>query len=53
MDLDNLRANTTWTDIYAEPTGFDYIIVNGKVSDPTVKADKPTFGRVLLKTKGD
>ncbi|MEZ5757734.1 MAG: amidohydrolase family protein [Emcibacteraceae bacterium] len=53
MDLDNLRANTTWTDIYAEPTGFDYIIVNGKVTDPSVKADKPTFGRVLLKTKGD
>ena len=53
MDLANVKANTTWTDIYAEPTGFDYVIVNGRVTDTAVKSSEPTYGRVLLKTKGD
>ncbi|MBT5072260.1 MAG: amidohydrolase family protein [Kordiimonadaceae bacterium] len=53
MDLDNLRANTTWTDIYAEPTGFDYVIVNGHVIDTAPKSSGAIYGRALLKTKGD
>lgn len=53
MDLHNVKANTTWTDIYAEPTGFDYVIVNGHITDTSVKSSQPTYGRVLLKTKGD
>lgn len=53
MDLENVKANTTWTDIYAEPTGFDAVIVNGNVTDTSVKSSSPIFGRVLLKTKGD
>lgn len=53
MDLENVRANTTWTDIYAEPTGFDAVIVNGKVTDTSAKSSSPIFGHVLLKTKGD
>ena len=53
MDIENIKANTTWTDIYAVPTGFDYVIVNGHVTDTAVKSSEPTFGRVLLKHKGD
>lgn len=53
MDIDNVKANTTWTDIYAEPSGFDYVIVNGKITDTSVDSGEPTFGRVLLKNKGD
>jgi N-acyl-D-amino-acid deacylase len=53
MDLQNVKANTTWTDIYAEPTGFDYVIVNGHVTNTVPKSSEPTYGRVLLKTKGD
>ena len=53
MDIQNVRANTTWTDIFAQPTGFDYVIVNGKVADTTPNSSEPTYGRVLLKTKGD
>lgn len=53
MDLENIKANTTWTDIYAQPTGFDYVIVNGKVTDTSPKSSEPTYGRVLLKHQGD
>ncbi len=53
MDIENVKANTTWTDIYAEPTGFDYVIVNGHVTDTAPKSSEPTYGRVLLKTAGD
>ncbi len=53
MDIQNVKANTTWTDIYAPPTGFDYVIVNGQVTDTSAKSSEPTYGRVLLKTKGD
>lgn len=53
MDLKNIKANTTWTNIYAEPKGFDYVIVNGHVTDTSARSPKPTYGRVLLKTKGD
>ncbi len=53
MDIQNVRANTTWTDIFAEPTGFDYVIVNGQISATAPNSSEPTFGRVLLKTKGD
>ena len=53
IDLENVKANTTWTDIYAEPTGFDYVIVNGHITDTTAKSSEPTFGRVLLKHMGD
>ena len=53
MDLENVTAGTTWTDIFAEPTGFDYVIVNGQITDITAKSSEPTYGRVLLKTNGD
>lgn len=53
MDIENIKANTTWTDIYAEPSGFDYVIVNGQVTNTTPNSSEPTYGRVLLKTKGD
>ena len=53
MDLENVKANTTWTDIYAEPTGFDAVIVNGNITDTSAKSSSPIFGHVLLKTKGD
>lgn len=53
MDIENVRANTTWTDIFAEPTGFDYVIVNGRITDIAANSSEPTFGRVLLKTQGD
>lgn len=53
IDLENVRAGTTWTDIFAEPTGFDAVIVNGKVTDTTKESDSPIYGRVLRKTKGD
>lgn len=53
MDLNNVTAGTTWTDIYAEPTGFDYVIINGKVTDTAPNSSEPTYGRVLLKTHGD
>lgn len=53
MDILNVRANTSWTDIFAEPTGFDYVIVNGNVVDASPNSSEPTYGRVLLKTKGD
>ncbi|MDG1995190.1 MAG: amidohydrolase family protein [Emcibacteraceae bacterium] len=53
MDLQNIKANTTWTDIYAEPTGFDFVIVNGHVTDTAPNSDAPIYGHVLLKTKGD
>ncbi|MCC3861860.1 N-acyl-D-amino-acid deacylase family protein [Pseudemcibacter aquimaris] len=53
IDLENVRAGTTWTDIFAEPTGFDAVIVNGKATDISAGSDSPIYGRVLLKTKGD
>lgn len=53
IDLENIKANTTWTDIFAAPSGFDYVIVNGQVTDTAVKSSEPTYGRVLLKHKGD
>lgn len=53
MDLENVKANTTWTDIYAQPSGFDYVIVNGNVTDTSPKSSEPTYGRVLLKHRGD
>lgn len=53
MDLLNVKANTSWTDIFAEPTGFDYVIVNGNVVDTSPNSSEPTYGRVLLKTNGD
>jgi N-acyl-D-amino-acid deacylase len=53
MDIADMKANTTWTDIYAQPTGFEYIIVNGKVADSTPNSTQPTSGRVLLKNMGD
>jgi N-acyl-D-amino-acid deacylase len=53
IDLENIKANTTWTDIYAAPTGFDYVIVNGHVTDTAPKSSGAIYGRVLLKIKGD
>ncbi len=53
IDLENVRASTTWTDIFAVPSGFDYVIVNGQVTDTAAKSSEPTYGRVLLKHKGD
>lgn len=53
IDIDNIKANTTWTDIYAEPAGFDHVIVNGSVTNTSPNSDAPIYGRVLLKTKGD
>ncbi len=53
MDIENVKANTTWTDLFAEPTGFDYVIVNGRVTDTSTNSSEPTYGRVLLKTQGD
>lgn len=53
IDLENVKANTTWTDIYAQPTGFDYVIVNGAITNTAPNSSEPTFGRVLLKIKGD
>lgn len=53
MDLENVKAGTTWTDIFAQPTGFDYVIVNGHVTDTARNSSEPTYGRVLLKTQGD
>lgn len=53
MDLENIKANTTWTDIYAQPSGFDFVIVNGKVTETSPKSPEPTYGRILLKHKGD
>lgn len=48
-----VKANTGWSDITAQPTGFDAVIVNGTVSDIAAKSDAPAFGRVLRKTRGD
>jgi N-acyl-D-aspartate/D-glutamate deacylase len=53
MDINNIKANTTWTNIFATPSGFDYVIVNGHLTDTTAKSSQPTFGRILLKHKGD
>ena len=53
MDIENVKANTTWTDIFAVPSGFEYVIVNGQVTDTSVKSSEPTYGRVLLKHKED
>ena len=53
IDLDNVKAGTSWSDIYAQPTGFDYVIVNGKITDTSPKSKSPVFGRVLRKHKAD
>ncbi len=53
IDLNNVKASTSWSDIYAQPTGFDYVIVNGKITDTSVKSKSPVFGRILLKHKAD
>lgn len=53
MDIKNIKANTTWTNIFATPSGFDYVIVNGHLTETAAKSSKPTFGRILLKHKGD
>ena len=53
MDLENVRPGTDWTDVYAEPTGFDAVIVNGMITDTTAGSDSRINGRILRKTKGD
>lgn len=53
LDLENVRPGTDWTDVYAEPSGFDAVIVNGMITDTTAGSDSPIYGRILRKTKGD
>ena len=53
FDPKNIRANTGWTDIMAQPSGFDAVIVNGQVADISAGSDAPVYGRALRKTAGD
>ncbi|WP_017932103.1 N-acyl-D-amino-acid deacylase family protein [Robiginitomaculum antarcticum] len=48
-----IKANTGWSDISAQPTGFDAVIVNGHVTDIAQKSGGPVYGKVLRKTRGD
>lgn len=52
-DPANIRANTGWSDITAQPTGFDAVIVNGQVTDIKAGSGAPVYGRALRKTAGD
>lgn len=53
FDPNLVKANTGWSNISAEPTGFDAVIVNGRISDIAANSDAPAFGKVLRKTRGD
>jgi len=53
FDPTNIKANTGWSDIMAQPTGFDAVIVNGQPTDITAVSGAPVFGKTLRKTDGD
>jgi N-acyl-D-amino-acid deacylase len=53
IDLANVKAGTGWSNIQAQPSGFDAVIVNGHVTDTTKQSGADVYGRMLLKTKGD
>jgi N-acyl-D-amino-acid deacylase len=53
FDPTNIKANTGWSDIMAQPTGFDAVIVNGQPTDIMAVSGAPVFGKTLRKTDGD
>ncbi len=53
FDPVNVKANTGWSDIMAEPTGFDAVIVNGHITDIAAGSGEPVYGKALRKTMGD
>ncbi|PHR61464.1 MAG: N-acyl-D-amino acid deacylase [Robiginitomaculum sp.] len=53
IDLKHVKAGTNWTDIYAQPSGFDAVIVNGKIADTSEKSTTPNYGRSLRKHRND
>ena len=53
IDLEHIKAGTGWSDIKAKPSGFDAVIVNGKVTDTEENSEAPVYGRILRKTDGD
>jgi len=53
IDLANVKAGTGWGNINAVPSGFDAVIVNGRVTDTVASSGADVYGQVLLKTRGD
>lgn len=53
IDLAHVKAGTGWADIYAQPSGFDAVIVNGNIADTSEKSTTPNYGRSLQKHKND
>ena len=53
IDLANIKAGTGWSNITAKPSGFDAVIVNGRVTETAESSGAEVYGRVLLKTQGD
>ena len=65
IDLENVKANTGWSDVNAVPSGIVTTIVNGNIASSEASAvtqsytrninpeGLPTYGRMLRKTNGD